>query len=91
MSDYVLTASDYVYMDRAEFTYSNTKALIAETLDTYTAASDRHDKSRPGIPGTIGTLNERIGTLVELRQFGTAARLIEKKVRKAYKISGEQP
>lgn len=91
MSDYVLTASDYTYMDRAEFTYSTVKALIAETLNTYSRYTDKHDKSRPGIPGTIGELNERLATLIELRQFGTAARLIEKKVRRAYKIGPEQP
>lgn len=84
-----LTASDYTFLDRQAYTYDTTKALIAEYRDN--AASDRFDKSRPGIPGTIGVLNERLATLIELGQFATAARLIEKKVRKAYKIGPEQP
>lgn len=91
MTDYVLTASDYVYLDRADYTYNTVKALIAETLDTYTGVSDRHVKGRPGIPGTIGTLNERLATLIELKQFQTAARLIEKKVRRAYRLDRDVP
>lgn len=88
---YQLTASDYTYLDRADYTYNTVKQLIAETLDTYGPASDRHVKGRPGIPGTIQTLNERVATLVELGQFGVAARLIEKKVRRAYRIEGGTP
>lgn len=88
---YQFTASDYVYLDRADYTYTTVKQLIAETRFTYAPDSDRHVKGRPGIPGTIATLNERIATLVELRQFGVAARLIEKKVRKAYRIDGGTP
>lgn len=84
-----LTASDYTYLDRQAYTYDSTKALIAEYRDN--EASDRFDKSRPGIPGTIGTLNERVQGLLELKHYRIAARLIEKKVRKAYKLGNETP
>lgn len=79
-----LTASDYSYLDRQTFTYQSVKQLIAEhrTSD----ASDRHVKGRPGIPGTIGVLNERVQTLVSLGLCESAARLIERKVRKAYRM-----
>lgn len=82
---YTLTAADYTYMDRAEKLYQDTKTFIASHDSAHT---DRFAKRRPGIPGTIDTLNERVGTLIELHQFGVAARLIEKKVRKAYKLDG---
>lgn len=85
---YTLTASDYTYMDKAEKLYQDTKTFIASHDSPHT---DRFTKRRPGIPGTIDTLHERVATLVELRQFGTAARLIEKKVRKAYRIDGDTP
>lgn len=88
---YQFTASDYTYLDRADYTYNNVKQLIAETLDTYGPASDRHVKGRPGIPGTIDTLNERVATLVELGQYKIAARLIEKKVRRAYRLGHDTP
>lgn len=85
MTDYTLTAADYVYLDRADTLYGDTKAFIASHRDH--AHSDAHVKGRPGIPGTLKVLNERVMTLVELKQYDTAARLIGRKVAKAYKVT----
>ena len=85
MTDYTLTAADYVYLDRADTLYSDTKAFIASHRDH--THSDAHVKGRPGIPGTLKVLNERVATLIELKQFETAARLIARKVAKAYKVT----
>lgn len=85
MTDYTLTAADYVYLDRADTLYGDTKAFIASHRDH--TNSDAHVKGRPGIPGTLKVLNERIMTLVELGQFDTAARLIGRKVAKAYRVT----
>jgi hypothetical protein len=71
--------------------YEETKNLIARWPDLCgipEAASDRHVKGRPGIPGTIIELNNRVQHLIELGHHRIAARLIEKKVRKAYRIEG---
>jgi hypothetical protein len=84
-----LTASDYTYLDRQAYTYDSTKALIAEHRNN--PASDRHVRGRPGIPGTIGELNERVQVLVELKNYRAAAGLIERKIRKAYKLGNETP
>jgi hypothetical protein len=84
-----LTASDYTYLDRQAYTYDSTKALIANHRDN--PSSDRHDRGRPGIPGTLPTLNERVQGLILLKHYRIAARLIEKKVRKAYKLGNETP
>lgn len=81
---YTLTAADYVYLDRAETRYMEVKELIAAHRDN--PATDRHDRRRPGIPGTLKDLNLRVQTLCELGQFTIAANLIESKCRKAYKV-----
>jgi hypothetical protein len=86
-----LTASDYTFLDRQAYTYNTVKILIDETLNTYAGASDRHVRGRPGIPGTLVTLNERVQGLILLKHYRIAARLIEKKVRKAYKLGNETP
>lgn len=85
MSDYVLTAADYTYLDRVDTLYTETKQFIQAHRNN--PASDSHTKRRPGIPGTIGVLNERVMTLVDLGQYETAARLIAKKVSKAYGLT----
>lgn len=82
----VLTAADYVYLDRSETLYNNTSAFIASHRDH--PGSDRHVKGRPGIPGTVKDLHQRVAHLIELGQYEIAARLIEKKVRKAYRQEG---
>lgn len=79
MSD-ELTAADYVYLDRMETLYMGTKEFIASHRNPNLV-----ELRRPGIPGTLGALQDRVTTLVSLGQFDIAARLIEKKVRKAYK------
>lgn len=84
-----LTAVDYVYLDRAETRYMEVKELIAAHRDH--PATDRHNKRRPGIPGTLKDLNLRVQTLIELGQFTIAANLIETKIRKAYKIRESTP
>jgi hypothetical protein len=84
-----LNASDYTYLDLQAYTYDTTKALIAEYRDN--EASDRFVKGRPGIPGTLPTLNERVQGLILLKHYRIAARLIEKKVRRAYKLGNETP
>lgn len=85
MSDYALTAADYVYLDRAETLYRDTKMFIDSHRDN--PASDSHVKGRPGIPGTLKVLNERLATLIELKQYDTAARLIARKVSTAYRLT----
>lgn len=82
-----LTAADYVYLDRAETLYHETKKLIISL--GYHPESDRFKDKRPGIPGTARDLNKRVQHLLELKQYGIAARLIERKVRKAYKMEGQ--
>lgn len=84
MTDYVLTAADYVYLDRADTLYQDTKRFIDSHRDN--PDSDSHKPRRPGIPGTLKVLNERVMTLVELGKFDTAARLIAKKCAEAYKV-----
>lgn len=82
-----LTAADYVYLDRAETLYHETKKAITALAEH--PATDRYADKRPGIPGTARDLNKRVQHLLELRQYGIAARLIERKVRKAYKAEGQ--
>lgn len=84
MSDYVLTAADYVYLDRAETLYRDTKQFIDSHRDN--PASDSHKRHRPGIPGTLKVLNVRVATLIELGKYDTAARLIARKCAKAYGV-----
>lgn len=81
---YQLTAADYVYLDRAETLYRDTKQFIDAHRDN--PASDSHKLRRPGIPGTLKVLNLRVQTLIELGKPDTAARLIAKKVAKAYRL-----
>lgn len=86
---YTLTAADYVYLDRVNEQYDRIKAFIASHRDH--PGSDRHATKRPGIPGTVRLLNERVQTLVGLRKHDSAAQLIERKVRKAYKVPAMTP
>jgi hypothetical protein len=82
---YTLTAADYVYLDRTESLYRDTKTFIDS--HRHHPASDSHDRRRPGIPGTLKVLNLRVQTLVELGKHDTAARLIARKVAKAYRLT----
>lgn len=84
---YTLTAADYTYLDRTEALFNATAAFIASHRDH--PGTDRHTfGKRPGIPGTLKELNERVIYLTGLGQYEIAARLIEKKVRKAYRVEG---
>lgn len=82
MSNYLppSTAADYVYLDKANTLYTNTKAFIAGHRPT-----ELTDIPRPGIPGTMRALNKRVQTMLAHGHFTRAAQLIEKKVRKAHK------
>lgn len=84
----VLTAVDYVYLDQATALYQSTKELISSWAEIHglSKASDKGVKGRPGIPGTLKTLNQRVQLLVEAGEYETAAKLIGRKVTKAYRL-----
>lgn len=83
-----LTAADYVYLDRAETRYMEVKEFIQGHRDWWPHPENR---KRPGIPGTIVKLNDRVQLLCVGKQFSMAAAAIESKVRWAYKVKASTP